>query len=86
MGIPPGPWRADETRHRRSAVHGVEDPPCCGIDPAPRRAGPTWRHFLHAQAAGILAAEAPLVVGALTGLAVRGRADNGAGIMRPRTR
>ena len=28
-----------------------------GIDPAPRRDGPTWRHFLHAQAAGILAAD-----------------------------
>jgi len=26
-----------------------------GIDPAPRRAGPTWRQFLHAQAAEILA-------------------------------
>jgi putative transposase len=25
------------------------------IDPAPRRAGPTWRQFLHAQAAGIVA-------------------------------
>ena len=24
-----------------------------GIDPAPRRTGPTWRQFLHAQAAGI---------------------------------
>ncbi len=23
-----------------------------GINPAPRRAGPTWRQFLHAQAAG----------------------------------
>src|SRR5215472_11739796 len=28
-----------------------------GIDPAPRRAGPTWRQFLHAQAAGIVAAD-----------------------------
>jgi hypothetical protein len=26
-----------------------------GIDPAPRRPGPTWRQFLHTQAAGILA-------------------------------
>jgi putative transposase len=28
-----------------------------GIDPAPRRQGPTWRQFLHAQAAGILAVD-----------------------------
>ena len=28
-----------------------------GIDPAPRRAGPTWRQFLCAQAAGILAVD-----------------------------
>lgn len=28
-----------------------------GIDPAPRRAGLTWRQFLHAQAAGIVAAD-----------------------------
>ncbi|HEU5391588.1 MAG TPA: integrase core domain-containing protein [Streptosporangiaceae bacterium] len=27
-----------------------------GTDPAPRRRGPTWRQFLHAQTAGILAA------------------------------
>ena len=27
-----------------------------GVDPAPRRDGPTWRQFLHAQAATILAA------------------------------
>jgi hypothetical protein len=28
-----------------------------GIDPAPRWSGPTWRQFLHAQAAGILAVD-----------------------------
>jgi hypothetical protein len=28
-----------------------------GIDPAPRRAGPTWRHFLIAQVRGILAVD-----------------------------
>jgi hypothetical protein len=28
-----------------------------GLDPAPRRTGPTWRQFLHAQAAGILAVD-----------------------------
>jgi putative transposase len=28
-----------------------------GIDPAPRRSGPTWRQFLHTQASGILAVD-----------------------------
>ena len=28
-----------------------------GIDPAPRRSGPSWRQFLHTQAAGILAVD-----------------------------
>jgi transposase InsO family protein len=29
----------------------------CGIEPAPRRNGPTWRQFPHARAAGILAVD-----------------------------
>jgi transposase InsO family protein len=28
-----------------------------GIDPTPRKSGPTWRQFLHAQAAGIIAVD-----------------------------
>ena len=28
-----------------------------GIDPAPRRDGPSWRQFLHGQARGILATD-----------------------------
>src|ERR1700733_6122728 len=30
-----------------------------GIHPAPRRSGPSWRQFLHAQAAGIVAVDFP---------------------------
>ena len=57
MGTPPDPRRADEARRDGRAVHRVADPASCGIDPAPRRSGPTWRQFLAAQAAGILAVD-----------------------------
>jgi putative transposase len=49
-----------------------------GVDPAPRRFGPTWRQFLHAQAAGILAVGAR---GDRTGHG-GGRAGRGAGTRR----
>lgn len=32
-----------------------------GIDPVPRRSSPSWRQFLHAQAAGIIAVDFPHV-------------------------
>jgi putative transposase len=38
-----------------STVYGILR--AAGIGPAPRRAGPTWRQFLHAQATGILAVD-----------------------------
>ena len=34
-----------------------EIPHAAGIDPAPRRPAPSWRQFLHAQAAGIIAVD-----------------------------
>jgi hypothetical protein len=54
VGIPPDPRRADEARRDGRAVHRMGDLHAAGIDPAPRRLGPTWRQFLHTQAAGIL--------------------------------
>jgi len=56
VGIPPDPRRTDQARRHGRVVHRVEILHA-GIDPAPRRAGPTWRQFLHAQAAGILAVD-----------------------------
>ena len=55
MGIPPDPRRADEARPRCCAVWEILR--AAGIDPAPRRSAQTWRQFLHAQAAGILAVD-----------------------------
>jgi putative transposase len=57
MGIPPDPRRADKARLAVAPSTVWEILHAAGIDPAPRRSGPTWRQFLHAQAAGILAVD-----------------------------
>ena len=57
MGAPPDPRRTDETRRDSRAARRLGDLAGLGIHPAPRRAGPGWRQFLHAQAAGILAVD-----------------------------
>jgi hypothetical protein len=43
--------------HRIAASTVWEILTAAGIDPAPRRAGPTWRQFLTAQAQGIIACD-----------------------------
>ncbi|MGW2939829.1 hypothetical protein ACWDA7_51185, partial [Streptomyces sp. NPDC001156] len=43
--------------HRIAASRVWEILHAAGIDPAPRRSGPTWREFLTAQAEGIIAAD-----------------------------
>ncbi|MER6622989.1 transposase [Streptomyces sp. NPDC000931] len=43
--------------HRVAASTVREILNAAGVDPAPRRAGPTWREFLAAQAEGIIAAD-----------------------------
>jgi putative transposase len=55
VGPSADPGRAGEARHRRGASTVWEILHAAGVDPAPRRSGRTWRQFLHAQAAGILA-------------------------------
>ena len=57
MGLPPDTWRADEAWRDCRTVYGVGDPACCGHRSGPRRPDPTWRQFLHARAAGILAVD-----------------------------
>ena len=57
MGLPADPWRADQARRDRRPVDRPKVLRAASIDPAPRRSGPTWRQFLHAQAARILAVD-----------------------------
>jgi hypothetical protein len=51
----PTPRAASGQRRAPSTVYEILRGP--GIGPAPRRAGPTWRQFLYAQAAGIVAVD-----------------------------
>jgi putative transposase len=57
MGLPEDPRRAPRPwlRIGASTVWKILD--TAGIDPAPRRAGPSWSEFLRAQAQAILACD-----------------------------
>lgn len=57
MGLPADPRGADEAREENSATTVRTILLRHGLDPAPRRAGPTWTEFLRSQAAGILATD-----------------------------
>jgi hypothetical protein len=43
--------------HAVAGLDHLEDLESAGLDPAPRRSGPTWRQFLSAQAHAILAVD-----------------------------
>ena len=57
MGTPPDPWRLTKLGVTVAPSTVWEILHAAGIDPAPRRCGPTWRQFLTAQAAGVLAVD-----------------------------
>jgi hypothetical protein len=54
VGLPADPRRAAEAGVPVSATTVRTILLRNGLDPAPRRAGPTWTEFLRSQAAGIL--------------------------------
>jgi hypothetical protein len=49
MGLPQNPRRVGRPRSEGSGVDGMGDPENAGIDPAPRRTGPTWSQFLRSR-------------------------------------
>ena len=55
MGAPAGARRAGRLGHPIAASTVWQILHDAGIDPAPRRVGPTWREFLAAQAHAIIA-------------------------------
>jgi len=57
LGIPQDPRRAGRPGSHLAASTIWEILRTNGIDPAPRRTGPTWSQFLHSQAEAILACD-----------------------------
>ena len=57
MGLHADQGRGPETRDRRGCGHGEKVLQAAGLEPAPRRDGPSWSEFLRAQASGILACD-----------------------------
>jgi putative transposase len=57
VGIPPHPGRANQTRCPPGGEHHCSDHERPWPATSPRRAGPTWRAFLRAQAAHIVATD-----------------------------
>src|SRR5579862_4043516 len=57
MGLPAHPRRVGRPGHKVAPSTVWQILKDAGIDPAPRRAGQTWRAFLDAQAKTILAAD-----------------------------
>ena len=57
MGLPPRPGRTRKLGVRLSASTIAKVMKDNGLGPAPRRSGPTWRAFLRAQAAGVVATD-----------------------------
>jgi putative transposase len=57
LGSPENPGRVVRLGHRIAASTVGEILTAAGIDPAPRRAGLTWRQFLTAHAKGIIACD-----------------------------
>jgi hypothetical protein len=57
LGPPKNPRRVIQTRTPDRRIDRVEILNSAGMDPASRRAGPTWKQFLATQARGVLAAD-----------------------------
>ena len=57
MGLSADQGRTRRCRYPGAAQYRARHPQRAGLDPAPRRTGPSWGQFLRAQAEGILACD-----------------------------